>query len=283
MKRARRIVLPAAAVVLTFVACDRPTSSNAPASATPPTETSAAPSAAASAATAAGPAGTTSAVASSGAGGPALAARFDSEPVGGPSGALEAVVGDWHVAQAAGATGFEVDGTKWRDGVPSSNLAEQAKRLYGDRYAEFLDGVKAFAFYPLAILKESPPAGDLRMSVRFYPVAGKIDQAAGIAYGIGPDGSYSGVRANALEDNLLYFTVAKGKRTVHDTIRGVATPSRTWHSLVLELRGKNLVVTVDGAKRFEKKLDVVPQGRVGLWSKADSKVLFDDFEVTRLQ
>lgn len=42
-----------------------------------------------------------------------------------------------------------VDGSKWRQGTPSASLADQAKRLYGERYAEFLDGVKAFAFFPL--------------------------------------------------------------------------------------------------------------------------------------
>jgi hypothetical protein len=29
-------------------------------------------------------------------------------------------------------------------------------------------------------------------------------------------------------------------------------------------------------------LDVDPAGRIGLWSKADSQVLFDDFAVTSL-
>jgi len=33
---------------------------------------------------------------------------------------------------------------------------------------------------------------------------------------------------------------------------------------------------------FEKTLDAEPVGRVGLWSKADSQVLFDDFTVKRL-
>jgi len=37
---------------------------------------------------------------------------------------------------------------------------------------------------------------------------------------------------------------------------------------------------LDGKKRFEKTLDAAPQGKVGLWSKADSQVLFDDFKVT---
>lgn len=194
---------------------------------------------------------------------------------------FEAVVGDWTIAEAGGATGLKVDGSRWRDGTPSANLADQAKRLYGDRYAEFLDGVKAFAFFPLAIKKELPPAGDLKLSVRFYPIAGKIDQAAGIAFNVAPDGSYLGVRANALEDNILYFKVAKGKRTLLDTIRNVPTPTRTWHTLVVELRGKQLTVKLDDTKRFEKVLDAAPSGHVGLWSKADSQVLFDDFEITK--
>jgi hypothetical protein len=243
--------------IAALCACDRPTStSNAPPSTTPaPVASPPAP----PAVSAAADAGTGS-----------LSARF------------EPVVGDWLEAQAVGVNGFEVDGSKWRDGTPSSNLADQAKRLYGDRYAEFLDGVKAFAFYPLAIYKEPPPAGDLRVSVRFYPMAGTIDQAAGIAFGITPSGSYHGVRANALEDNLLYFTVTKGKRSVIDTVRNVPTATRAWHTLALELRGKQLTVRLDDAKRFEKTLDTAPVGRIGLWSKADSKVLFDGFAIEKL-
>jgi hypothetical protein len=207
---------------------------------------------------------------------------FDDEPVGSPPSSFEGVVGDWYVAELSGARGLKVDGSKWRNGEPSANLADQAKRLYGDRYAEFLDGVKAFAFFPLAVWKGDPPAGDVRISVRFYPEAGKIDQAAGIAFAVAPDGTYWGARANALEDNLLFFHVVKGKRTVLDTIRNVSTPSKTWHTFAIELRGKRLSVELDGKKRFEKTLDAVPVGRVGLWSKADSQVLFDDFAVTTL-
>jgi hypothetical protein len=160
------------------------------------------------------------------------------------------------------------------------NLADQAKKLYGDNYAEFLDGVKAFAFFPLAVLRKEVPPGDLELSVRFYPLAGKIDQAAGIAFGIAPDGSYWGVRANALEDNLLYFRVVKGKRTILDTVRNVPTPSKTWHTLSVRIAGKKLEASVDGEKKLEKTLDASPAGRVGLWSKADSHVLFDDFRVS---
>lgn len=205
---------------------------------------------------------------------------FDIDPMGSPSPSFEGVVGDWYVAEMAQARGLKVDGAKWRSGEPSVSIADQAKRLYGDRYAEFLDGVKAFAFFPLAVWKGDPPPGDIRVSIRFYPEAGRVDQAAGIAFAITPDGSYLGARANALEDNILFFRVVKGKRTLIDTIRNTTTPSKTWHTFAIELRGRQLSVELDGQKRFEKKLDADPVGRLGLWSKADSQVLFDDFAAT---
>jgi hypothetical protein len=208
---------------------------------------------------------------------------FDDEIVGGPSAAFEGTVGDWYVTNEAGARGLKVDGGKWRAGTPSAGIADQAKRLYGARYAEFLDGVKAFAFFPFAVWRGEVPSGDLRISVRFYPLAGQIDQAAGIAFGIQPNGTYQGVRANALEDNLLYFRVVKGKRTIIDNVRDVPTPSRVWHTLTVELRGSKLAATLDGKPRFQKTLDAPPEGRIGLWSKADSQVLFDDFNVETLK
>src|SRR5262249_81253 len=143
---------------------------------------------------------------------------FDDDAVGGPAADFESVIGDWRVAELAGAHGLMVDGTKWRQGTPSANLADQARRLYGDRYAEFLDGVKAFAFFPLAVFKGDCSGEKLDLSVRFYPNLGRIDQGAGIAWSIAQDGSYYGARANALEDNLLFFRVVRGKRTIIETV-----------------------------------------------------------------
>jgi hypothetical protein len=204
-------------------------------------------------------------------------ATFDGDTVGASASSFEGIVGAWYVGEADGKKGLMVDGTRWRQGTPSANLADQAKRLYGDRYAEFLDGVKAFAFFPLAVWK-GECAGDRHFSVRFYPIAGRIDQGAGVAFDIGTDGSYYGFRANALEDNMLFFKVVKGKRSILQTIRGVSTSTRTWHTLTGTIAGKQLTVGLDGKERFKRTLDSVPTGRCGLWSKADSKVLFDDFE-----
>jgi hypothetical protein len=257
--------------------CDRPVNP-APAASVTPAAT--APTATASAAPA--PSASASSAPAQAIAPGARVVTFDDDPVGGPAAAFEAVVGDFYVAEREGAHGYLVDGSKWRNGTPSASLADQARRLYGERYAEFLDGVKAFAFFPLAVWKEEPPAGPLRISVRFHPIAGKIDQAAGIAFGIAPDGRYLGVRANALEDNLLFFEVTRGKRNVLETVRDVPTPTHTWHTLVVEIRDKALRVELDGKERLKRTLSAAPAGRLGLWSKADSQVLMDDFKVERL-
>lgn len=205
---------------------------------------------------------------------------FDADKEGGPTSAFEAIIGDWYVGKADGRQGLMVDGTRWRQGTPSANLADQAKRLYGDRYAEFLDGVKAFAFFPLAVWN-GDCTGAHKLSVRFYPIAGRIDQAAGIAFDVEKDGSYWGARANALENNLLFFKVVRGKRTILENVRGVETATRAWHQLELNMRGTDLQVVLDGKERLRRKLEREPVGRCGLWSKADSKLLFDDFVVRR--
>jgi hypothetical protein len=273
--------LPIGAIALLASACDRPattttTSSTAP---PPPPAPSAAPS---TSGTAPAPSTTTSAASDAAPPSDTIAVAFDTDSIGAPSPSFEGVVGDWYVAEDGGQRGLRVDGSKWRDGTPSVNLADQAKRLYGDRYAEFLDGVKAFAFFPLAIYQGAPPAGDMRISMRFYPEAGRIDQGAGIAFSIGADGTYQGVRANALEDNILYFKVVRGRRTVLENIRNTPTPTKHWHTLSVEFHGKQMAVELDGTKRLDKTLDSPPSGRIGLWSKADSQVLFDDFSAKKL-
>ena len=205
---------------------------------------------------------------------------FDDQTVSAPAANFESVIGDWYVAEVGGARGLLVDGSKWRQGTPSASLADQAKRLYGDRYAEFLDGVKAFAFYPLSVYKGECAGDDLTLSMRFYPQAGRIDQGAGIAWSIANDGSYWSARANALENNILFFKVVRGKRTVVQNVRGTPTPTRTWHTFQVHLKGKSLAVQLDGKEYLRRELEAPHSGRCGLWSKADSQVLFDDFRIS---
>jgi hypothetical protein len=69
---------------------------------------------------------------------------------------------------------------------------------------------------------------------------------------------------------------------VLENVRNTPTPTKAWHTLVGTIKGKQLSVELDGKHYLDKTLDKEPSGRVGLWSKADSQVLFDDFRVEPL-
>src|SRR5262249_52561352 len=215
----------------------------------------------------------------SGPGSGATSVTFDQDPLGRPPATFEAVVGNWAVTGGDGARGLMGGGSRWRPGAPSGNPPEQARRLYVQRYAEFLDGVKGFAYLPLTVYTGDCASDQVALSVRFLPQAGRIDQSAGIAWGIAPDGSYLAARASALEDNLLLVRVARGQRATLDTVGGVQTASRTWHTLQVTQQGRALSVSLDGQELLKRTLDPPPPGRCGLWSEGDSQVLFDDFTV----
>ena len=61
---------------------------------------------------------------------------------------------------------------------------------------------------------------------------------------------------------------------------GVAAPvsKAQWHTLRVDFAGKKFTVLLNGKKLFEVEDETFKDtGKVGLWTKADSVMLFDDF------
>jgi hypothetical protein len=135
--------------------------------------------------------------------------------------------------------------------------------------------------FPLAIYQPFT-AQNVDVTVRFKPVAGEVDQAGGIIVrASGPDDYYI-ARANALEDNVRFYRVVKGRRI---QVAGANTKvtSGVWHSLSLKAEGSLFTVTYDGKPLFFAEDNTFPDaGRVGLWTKADSVTHFDQISITRL-
>ena len=65
--------------------------------------------------------------------------------------------------------------------------------------------------FPLAIYTQISTK-NCEVTIRFKAVAGKGDQAAGIAMRVIDADNYYVVRANALEDNVRFYRVVKGQR-----------------------------------------------------------------------
>src|SRR5205085_2033836 len=161
---------------------------------------------------------------------PATAHQFKidvaNETVGAEPKALLPVVGVWRVESERGNTLLAVDGRQWKEGQSSAGIADKARALYGERYAEFLDRVQAYAYYPYVVAKDVDNFTNGEISVRFQGLSGRIDQGAGILFNLKPNGDYLTIRANCLENNLILWKFEKGRRSSVEWVRNTPTASK---------------------------------------------------------
>jgi hypothetical protein len=135
--------------------------------------------------------------------------------------------------------------------------------------------------FPLAI-HESLSAANVEVEIRFKAVAGKTDQAGGIAVRLQDADNYYVARANALEDNVRFYRVVKGRREQLDGANLKVTPNQ-WHTLSLRAEGQRFTVSFDGKKLFDTTDKTFAEpGGVALWTKSDSVTRFDQIKITVL-
>jgi hypothetical protein len=216
---------------------------------------------------------------------PALAGQptkidFVDETEGTEPKSLVPVVGIWHIESDSGKKVLAVDGRQWKEGQSSAGIADKARALYGERYAEFLDRVQAYAYFPYVIAPNIENFTNGEITVRFQGLSGRIDQGAGILFNLKPNGNYLTVRANCLENNLVLWKFENGKRSSVKWVRNTPTATRQWHDLKVRIIGTKVEGYLDGKLYLEHTLAQPVSGRVGLWSKADSHVQFADYTVT---
>jgi hypothetical protein len=135
--------------------------------------------------------------------------------------------------------------------------------------------------FPLAIFDAAAPA-DLDVSVRFKPVAGEVDRAAGIAVRLRDRDNYYVVRANALEDNVRLYKVTNGDRRQFAGV-SAKVPSGKWQELRLRVQGNRFEVLFEGKSLYTATdATFATAGRVALWTKSDSVTHFDDLRIAPL-
>ena len=132
------------------------------------------------------------------------------------------------------------------------------------------------AAYPVC-LKDDTSVKDGFVEVKFKPVSGTKDQAGGVIWRCADADNYYIARANALEDNVTIYHTIKGKRVSFKNTDIKVAPG-VWHTLRVDFAGNKFTVTLDGQKVIEATDDsFIEAGKVGVWTKADSVTLFDDF------
>lgn len=138
--------------------------------------------------------------------------------------------------------------------------------------------------FPICIY-ESAKLKDGFVEVKFKPVSGKEDQAGGVIWRVQDSNNYYIARANALENNVVLYKTVNGKRSPLDIVGrkggyGVkeTVASGQWHTLRVEFAGNKFSLLFNGKKLFDvEDTTFTAAGKVGVWTKADSVTLFDDF------
>ncbi|HMJ26256.1 MAG TPA: LamG domain-containing protein [Pyrinomonadaceae bacterium] len=193
-----------------------------------------------------------------------------------------AVVGNWLIVDDGGKRVLGVDGRSWLRGQPAGSLAEKARTIYGSRNEEFIDNVKAWAYFPYAVARDIQDFRDGDISIRFKIVAGQLDQCAGILFNLKSNGDYLTVRFNGMEDNVVLWTFNKGVRKfVKKGSENVPLTRNQWHTLQISVRGTNLQASLNGKHLLDYTLPEPVSGKVGVWAKTDSVSYFDDYTVSR--
>ena len=132
------------------------------------------------------------------------------------------------------------------------------------------------ATFPVCI-KEDTNLKDGFVEVTFKPISGKEDQAGGLIWRAWDSNNYYVARANALEDNVTIYDTVNGRRTERKRTN-VKVASNQWHTLRVDFQNNHFTVTLDGKKAIEWEDNTFKDaGKVGVWTKADSVTLFDDF------
>lgn len=141
--------------------------------------------------------------------------------------------------------------------------------------------------FPLAIWERAAVRNG-EVSVAFKAVDGSIDQAAGLVWRYRDSNNYYIARANALENNVVFYKVENGIRIsippkgLPSRAYGVkhAIPRGQWHTLRIVFEGERCRVFLNGEHVFDAEDRTFLQaGKTGLWTKADSLTYFDDFTV----
>jgi hypothetical protein len=206
---------------------------------------------------------------------------FASEVAGREPKTFAPMVGSWLISKEANKNVLFIDGRVWKRGQPAGGLADKARELYGARNEEFIESIKAFAYYPIAVYKGLDNFENGEISVRFQMVGGTLDRCAGILFNVKPNGDYLTVRYNGTEDNVVLWTFNNGVRKfVNRAATLMPLELGTWHTLKVSVHGTQLKSWLDGTPMHDYTLPAPVSGKVGVWSKTDSMILFDDFTVT---
>jgi hypothetical protein len=131
--------------------------------------------------------------------------------------------------------------------------------------------------FPVLIADKGEYA-DLDVSMKAKSISGKVDQGMGLVFRFRDPKSYYIVRANALENNFRLYKMVNGRR-LQFAGANAKVSSGQWHTIRVVAKGDHITCYFDGKQLIDAHEKTYTTGKIGLWTKADSVIAFDDLIV----
>jgi hypothetical protein len=139
------------------------------------------------------------------------------------------------------------------------------------------DADKTDTRFPV-LIADTGEYSDLDVSMKAKSISGKVDQGMGLVFRFRDPKSYYIVRANALEDNFRLYRMVNGKR-LQFAGANVKVAAKQWHTIRVVAKGDHITCWFDGKQLIDAHDKTYATGKIGLWTKADSVIAFDDLTV----
>jgi hypothetical protein len=204
---------------------------------------------------------------------------FSGEIIGAEPTTFSPQAGFWSVAVDTDRPVLLEDGSRWEGSGLALGLAAQARSLYGERWNEFIDDLAQAAYFPLAEFNRVDRFTGGTLSVRFKVLGGSLEQDSGLAFNIQDNGDFLALKSDTIEHNMVLYQSVQGQVVSLQRVPNVQTSPGEWHEQKLIVAGSHITGLLDGQVWLDADLDAAPSGRVGVFAKRDTVVMFSDFAV----
>ncbi len=138
-------------------------------------------------------------------------------------------------------------------------------------------GTAVYSWY----VEKTPIVADGSVEADIKIISGKEDPETGLVWHHKNGKNYYYVRANAVEENIIFYRMNDGKKEVvkeADSKVGF----NSWHHLKVQFSGEQIQVIFDGKQVISTKDAVLKDaGRIGFFTTADTIGAFDNFSYSK--
>jgi hypothetical protein len=133
--------------------------------------------------------------------------------------------------------------------------------------------------YLVAIPEDTTEYADFSYGAAFKVWGGAWGSYAGLVFRYTDPQSYYVLAAACPKDTLALYRMSGGQLNLIKEVPAELERGR-WYTLKVDARGGHFIAYLDGKQMFAADDATIAKGRIGVWSQNDSRVSFDNIQLT---